>query len=318
MQITELLHDQEWDSAFFKKLAKNDTGDAAGNQGGPLITKDLRQFFPHLAEATPEHPTVDSYINAVLIVNGVEVDRVITRYQIQTRGATRRPEARITENLTRLYNMAHAGDYLVIQRYVSELDTYRLILVRQGTPDFNILQSMVGTRKWGSVGEIPPVSEQDLEQSEDEEAEREQLPFTLFDPNAATIVTKTIRIARAIAFRQTLLREYNFSCCVCMSGLRSPSGLYELEAAHIVPRGRLGADDARNGLALCKRHHWAFDKGLFGIDNDRRIYIPERVRQIPENEALNAMLGNPIVEAETANLRASAEALEWHIENIVT
>jgi len=29
-----------------------------------------------------------------------------------------------------------------------------------------------------------------------------------------------------------------------------------------------------NGLALCKNHHWAFDRGWFGVDDDCRIVIP--------------------------------------------
>jgi len=318
VDIIQLLQDKDWDAAVFKKLPRNDTGDGPGHQAGMVIPKDLRLFFPRLlGEATPQHPAVDRYIRAILIVDRVEVARVQTRYQMQTWGGMRRPETRLTDQLPPLRNRAHAGDYLVIQRFVNELDFFRLILVRQGTPDYDILRATVGAARWGIVGESRPVTEQELERSEEEESDREQLPFRLFDPEAATTETRTIRVARSIAFRQSIMREYRNNCSVCMSVLRSPTGLFELDAAHIVPRGRMGADDARNGLALCKRHHWAFDIGLFGIDEDRRIFVPNVVRQMPENEVLTVLLGRKIVEAETVHLRASSEALAWHIENIV-
>ncbi len=35
----------------------------------------------------------------------------------------------------------------------------------------------------------------------------------------------------------------------------------EARAAHIKPRAMLGADDVRNGPALCLDHHWAWDQG---------------------------------------------------------
>ena len=59
----------------------------------------------------------------------------------------------------------------------------------------------------------------------------------------------------------------------------------EVDAAHIVPRSMFGSDDARNGLALCKRHHWAFDKGMLGIDDDRKIVVPSVVADFPKMRA---------------------------------
>jgi len=89
----------------------------------------------------------------------------------------------------------------------------------------------------------------------------------------------------------------------------------ELDAAHIVPRSRLGADDARNGIALCKRHHWAFDAGLFGIGNQREIIVPQSVRIIAANAVLANLNGTPLREASEPHLRAHADAFAWHREN---
>jgi putative restriction endonuclease len=317
LRIDQLLQDEGWDSPFFKKLRKNDTSDEKGNQGGPLIPNDLKPFFPPLAAPSQEQPTPSCLINATLMVNGVEVDCVVTRYQSQTRAAKRSPENRITDNIAALHGVSHTDDYLVIQRNAKEPDRYRLMLVSTGTSDYKRIKKIVGSRKWGPLGEVHPVTIQDLVKAENEETEREQLPFSLFEHDAAKVVSKTVRIARTLAFREILLPLYDYTCCVCGCGMRSLSGLLELDAAHIVPRSRLGADDARNGLTLCKCHHWAFDNGLFGIDPERRVYVPEVVLQIEHNASLTLIQGRPLAEAATEQLRANSEALAWHMEHVV-
>src|SRR5438067_2316226 len=86
--------------------------------------------------------------------------------------------------------------------------------------------------------------------------------------------------------RRILTDLYEGRCCVCGTGLRVPSGPYEIEAAHIVPHALRGCDDARNGLALCRRHHWAFDRGLFGVDASRLIHVPASILREPVNQPL--------------------------------
>ncbi|WP_244531481.1 HNH endonuclease [Halogranum amylolyticum] len=55
----------------------------------------------------------------------------------------------------------------------------------------------------------------------------------------------------------------------------TPSGDPEVEAAHIYPRSENGADDPRNGLALCKLHHWAFDSGWLAVSDDYEILVKD-------------------------------------------
>jgi predicted restriction endonuclease len=42
-------------------------------------------------------------------------------------------------------------------------------------------------------------------------------------------------------------------------------GKPEVQGAHIYPKGRDGSDDLRNGICLCRRHHWAMDAGWISI-----------------------------------------------------
>ena len=56
--------------------------------------------------------------------------------------------------------------------------------------------------------------------------------------------------------------------------------------------------------------------GLFSIDQDRRIIIPDIVANIPENEILLDIRGLPIREANDNSLFISYDAIQWHRENI--
>lgn len=47
-----------------------------------------------------------------------------------------------------------------------------------------------------------------------------------------------------------------------------------MDGAHIIPFSEFHNDLFVNGIALCKKRHWAFDRGWFGIGDDYRIVIP--------------------------------------------
>ena len=134
--LATLLEDPKWDAPFFKVLAMNDTGAASGHQGGMVIPKDLRNYFPGLSGTTNIYlPTLDHRITAQLFVNEKFVGTADTRYQFQTWGGERNAESRLTDNLGPLRNRATGGDILIIQRSIDNLELYRLILVTQKNKD---------------------------------------------------------------------------------------------------------------------------------------------------------------------------------------
>jgi putative restriction endonuclease len=114
--------------------------------------------------------------------------------------------------------------------------------------------------------------------------EREQRQFVL-DPDVVrglvvqeTPVTEHLRryIRRETmqrlhqpVFRATVLRAYDTRCAVCALRHRQL-----LDAAHIVPdRAEAGIAVVRNGLALCKIHHAAYDCHVLGIRPDLVVEI---------------------------------------------
>jgi hypothetical protein len=89
-----------------------------------------------------------------------------------------------------------------------------------------------------------------------------------------TTTTTSTSPTRSEAFRIGVRRIYEHRCAVCGVDARGPGdGSPIVDAAHIVPKSEGGPDDLRNGLCLCKNHHWAFDEGWFTITDDLAVRV---------------------------------------------
>jgi hypothetical protein len=97
-----------------------------------------------------------------------------------------------------------------------------------------------------------------------------------------TATTTSTAPTRSEAFRVGVRRIYEHRCAVCCVDARGPGdGSPIVDAAHIVPKSEGGPDDLRNGLCLCKNHHWAFDEGWFTVTDDLAVRVHP---DLPENE----------------------------------
>lgn len=152
MSISQMLRMPGWAAPVFKVLANNDTGNAPGHQAGFLVPKDLRPYFPPLSGCvTPSCPTLDHRITAELFDGSSFLGEVDTRYQYQTWGGERSPEARVTDQLGPLLSRARGGDILVMFRSLTRPDHYRFVLVRQSSADFPPLARLAAGRSWGAL-----------------------------------------------------------------------------------------------------------------------------------------------------------------------
>jgi putative restriction endonuclease len=79
---------------------------------------------------------------------------------------------------------------------------------------------------------------------------------------------------RNSAFRRVIISNYQYRCAFCLLKVISESNQNIVDGAHIMPFAEFRDDRFDNGLALCKNHHWAFDRGWFGIGDDFRILVP--------------------------------------------
>lgn len=79
--------------------------------------------------------------------------------------------------------------------------------------------------------------------------------------------------ARSIAFRQEIMKLYDYTCAACRLRIITPDGRSAVDAAHIIPFSESQDDGIGNGLALCKLHHWAFDAGLLSLNDHYKLLI---------------------------------------------
>ena len=192
-----------------------------------------------------------------------------------------------------------------------------MLLVRQTDAAFAQLNAPTQGRRWGALfATRMPISQQELVAARTAMLADTAQPFVPVRENVPRVATSRQAIARDTAFRETLLTQYRRRCAVSGIALATHS-LAEAEAAHVIPIGRGGADEPRNGFTLTGTLHWAFDRGLFGVADNRRVLVPAPVRAMPENAWLVQFHDKPITEADTSALRTAAEAFAWHRSNLL-
>jgi putative restriction endonuclease len=312
--------DKVWDHGFFKALSSNDTG-KKNNQAGPVINIELQQYLPPIIEQpTIERPAVSISITAELCHKNTIIATVPVRYQIQSwpsklkKDGTFKQEKRLTRNLQPLLTISDPGDIWIVQRQLDSTTHYRFTLLKQSDHLFKKFISITKGRKLGPVSYQAHPESFEVVKACVAAAENFVQPGKFHpmekDPK---ITTSTItRYYRDLAFRTKVLAIYGNCCAVCGKGFLSPSGLKEVDAAHIIPRGFAGANDPRNGIALCKSHHWAFDNGLFWVDKNRKIHVPSYVSVLAANKYITEFHTEDLADPNEDNHRPDLRAFEWH------
>ncbi len=96
------------------------------------------------------------------------------------------------------------------------------------------------------------------------------------------------------AFRYDVRHIYGARCAICSISLLSPKGHFETQSAHIFPRSQDGDDDLRNGICLCRRHHWALDAGWLSLGDDLTIIVRNDVPNSHEYDFIRQYAGKKI------------------------
>jgi putative restriction endonuclease len=104
-------------------------------------------------------------------------------------------------------------------------------------------------------------------------------------------------------FRARVIVAYAKTCAICR--LKHPE---LLDAAHIIPDSdKDGVAEVTNGLALCKIHHAAYDRGLLGISPDYRVHVGSRLLR----ETDGPMLKHGIQEMNGVTLTLPPKPFNW-------
>lgn len=125
--------------------------------------------------------------------------------------------------------------------------------------------------------------------------------------------TEARRRARDSAFSELVREAYGGTCAICGSSRETPDGNQEVEAAHIYPKQEGGADDVRNGIALCKLHHWAFDTGWLAISDEYEILVQDE----PDRDGyyeFKQLEGDTLHLPDTGEAKPHRKFLEQHRE----
>jgi putative restriction endonuclease len=122
--------------------------------------------------------------------------------------------------------------------------------------------------------------------------------------------------SRDPAFRRIVLGAYSETCAVCGLQLQTSSGISVIDAAHILPFNRFHNDDIRNGLALCKMHHWLFDRGILSVDNHYRVLVSKNIEREHPDNIVSRYHKEDIELPESSDHYPHPRAIEWHRENV--
>lgn len=206
-----------------------------------------------------------------------------------------------TGRVGRFFEDPTVGEWLwgrTESRYIFTLDEYR-----DAVPAIDTVWEMLGydgrqvvqgfrrvkddrvarlVREYGSIGSVlfeqtdeSPESEPTEDEIEREKTALEQAVDSEPQLTEDTEYVERRQKAREHAFRELVRDAYDNTCAVCGKHRESPDGNPEVEAAHIYPKSEEGRDDVRNGIALCKLHHWCFDVGWITITDDYKIRVPD-------------------------------------------
>ncbi|MCC6446888.1 MAG: HNH endonuclease [Armatimonadetes bacterium] len=118
---------------------------------------------------------------------------------------------------------------------------------------------------------------------------------------------------RHTLFPRVIKTLYDSACAICGLSACTDKGSTVVDAAHIMPFRQFHNDDPRNGIALCKNHHWGFDAGGFSISAEYRVVVSPQLREGMPLASRDIPIRLP---GKTEHAPAP-DALKWHRENIL-
>lgn len=114
-------------------------------------------------------------------------------------------------------------------------------------------------------------------------------------------------------FRRAVVNTYDHRCALCGVRIVTSEGHTVVDAAHIVPWSVNRNDDIRNGMALCKLCHWAFDEGMMGVSMDYNVITSRQVAAYSNVPGfLLNLSGRGIIPPVEQELWPAQEHLQWH------
>lgn len=131
---------------------------------------------------------------------------------------------------------------------------------------------------------------------------------------ASTDVSAMVRRSRSAEFRHDVLLAYEYRCSFCgYDGLLRNTAV-GIDAAHIRWWAFDGPDAVSNGLALCSLHHKLFDKGVLGLDEQRRVTVSAHFigRSPSTRTVVLDLLGQEMLNPQSGFPLPDTTHIAWH------
>lgn len=120
-------------------------------------------------------------------------------------------------------------------------------------------------------------------------------------------------LARDQGFRRAIIINYDHRCALCGVRIVTPEGQTAVDAAHIIPWGISHNDDVRNGMALCKLCHWAFDRGMMSVSESFSVLLSRDLAKSTNAAGLLGVLeGRNFVGPKDSEVWPLPKNLVWH------
>jgi len=132
-----------------------------------------------------------------------------------------------------------------------------------------------------------------------------------FDDKEVQLKTK-----RSAAFREKILRAYQYRCAICGFDLRLENISLALEAAHIKWHQAGGPDEENNGMALCVLHHKVFDRGAITVSSEQKVIVSQAVNGNIGHDWVSSFHGKTIFKAQCESYFPKDRFLAWHCREV--
>ncbi|TAE57046.1 MAG: HNH endonuclease [Nostocales cyanobacterium] len=124
-------------------------------------------------------------------------------------------------------------------------------------------------------------------------------------------------IIRNAFFRKAIVSVYGCQCAFCGLIVNKTINQNIVDGAHIKPFSQFYDSRIHNGIALCKNHHWAFDRGWFSVDDKYKIIVSKELEEVsPHAKPIKDFHGEKLILPKIEKYFPDIEALEWHRHNI--
>ncbi|MBD2626190.1 HNH endonuclease [Trichormus variabilis] len=124
-------------------------------------------------------------------------------------------------------------------------------------------------------------------------------------------------LIRNAFFRKAVVSVYDCQCAFCGLKVTKTGTQNIVDGAHIKPFSAFYDSRIHNGIALCKNHHWAFDRGWFAVDDKYKIIVSKELEEVsPHARTITEFHGEILILPKVEKYFPDIEALQWHRHHI--